>query len=159
MDRKKVQDEQNGYADSANRGFTLFEILLVIGLITAMFALGLLFNIDLYRQKILGAERDTIVSVLKKARSEAQNNVNQSPHGVYFGLTSNYVVFQGDTYASRDAAQDELFARSSGINVSGISELTFSQLDANSSVSGTVTVANSQQSADVAINYQGRIDW
>ena len=124
-----------------------------------LFSLGLIFSMDFYRQKILGAERETIAAVLKRARNEAQNNVNQSNHGVYFGLSLSYVIFQGNTYASRNNAYDEIFSRTGGMNLTGPDELTFSSLDAGSSVSGTISVSNGIKSLDIGVNSEGRIDW
>ncbi|MEK7546799.1 MAG: type II secretion system protein [Patescibacteria group bacterium] len=140
-------------------GFTLWEILIAIGLMGILFSLGLIFSMDFYRQKILGAERETIAAVLKRARNEAQNNVNQSNHGVYFGLSLSYVIFQGNTYASRNNAYDEIFSRTGGMNLTGPDELTFSSLDAGSSVSGTISVSNGIKSLDIGVNSEGRIDW
>ncbi len=142
-----------------NGGFTIWEILLVLGLMAILFSLGLLVSMDFYRQKILGAERDIVVAVLKRARNEAQNNINQSSHGVYLGSASNYVIFQGNTYASRNTNFDEMFSRSGGIVLNGPSELAFSSLDGSSSVSGTISISNGIQTSTISVNTEGRIDW
>lgn len=141
------------------RGFTLWEISISVFIILVIFSLGLLISVDFYRQKVIGAERDTIVYILKRARSEAQSNVNQSSHGVYFGLASSYVIFQGNSYASRDSTYDELFSRTNGMNLSGPSELTFSSLDGGSNVSNTISVSNGIKTLNVSVNYEGKIDW
>lgn len=146
-------------AAGKNSGFTLWEITIVLAIMAVLFSVGLFANMELYRQRVLGAERDTIVSVLKRARSEAQNNINEAGHGVYFGSASNYVIFQGTTYASRNPAYDENFDRSSGLTLSGPAEVDFSPLDASSNVSGTISVSNGMQSAGISVNYEGMVNW
>ncbi len=140
-------------------GFTLWEISISAFIMVVIFSLGLLVSVDFYRQKVISAERDTVVYILKKARNSAQNNVNQSAHGIYFGSAGNYVIFQGSLYASRNPVYDEFFPRTGGMNISGAPEIVFSQLDGNSNVSGTVSISNGVKTLNVFVNSEGRIDW
>ncbi len=143
---------------SAREGFTILEMLVVLGILAVIFGLGLIVSLDFYRQKILSVERDAVVSVLRRARSEALNNVNQSNHGVYLA-GSNYVIFQGNYYASRNPSFDEIFDKSNGVTVGGLSEIVFSSLAGGANVSGTVSLSNGTQILNVSVNSEGRIDW
>ena len=89
-------------------GFSIIEVVMVIGIIAIVFGLGLSFSLSIYQSQMLNAERDNLAVILGRARSEALSNLNESDHGVYIG-SDNYVIFQGDTYASRNAAGDEIF--------------------------------------------------
>src|ERR1039458_2199647 len=70
-------------------GFTLIEVLVVMGILAILSTMGYLITIDFYKSYAFNAERDTIVSLLQKARAASLSNINESPHGVYFD--DNYV--------------------------------------------------------------------
>jgi hypothetical protein len=103
---------------------------------------------------------------MQKARSQSENNVclgsgctEGKPHGVAF-QSDRYVMFQGLTYASRDTAQDEFVEANPGITrTSAFTEVVFSQLTGDANTSGTIMLADGVRSAQISINYAGRISW
>ncbi len=139
-------------------GFSIIEVVMVIGIIAIVFGLGLSFSLSIYQSQMLNAERDNLAVILGRARSEALSNLNESDHGVYIG-SDNYVIFQGDTYASRNAAGDEIFPRTGGLIISGLSEVNFRSLDARVAGPGTVTLTNGIRTVAVSVNGEGMIDW
>lgn len=143
---------------SRNHGFTVIELILAIGILSILVGFGLVISLDFYRQEVLSAERDNVVSMLRRARNEAQNNINQSNHGVFFG-SSAYTIFQGGSYAARNPDFDENFPKSSGITIGGLSEIVFNSLDGGSNVSGTISLSNGVKNVNIFANYEGRIDW
>lgn len=139
-------------------GFTLIEIIIAIGILTILSGLGLIFSVDFYRSYSLDSERNMVVSVLQKVRSRAQNNINQSLHGVSF-QSNGYVLFQGASYALRDSDYDEIIPKNLTIGVSGISEAIFEQLNGNSQTIGDVSLDNGKRTLIISINNEGKIDW
>lgn len=149
------------------RGFTLLEVLIIIGLIVIVGGLGLIVSMDSYRGFHFHNERDIIVAALEKARSQAINNMcfgggctDGKPHGVYFGTTGSYVIFQGASYATRDIALDEVIGQKDvAAVVSGTSEVVFQTLSGNGSVA-TVTVTDvSGKTFVITVTTEGRIWW
>ena len=143
---------------SINKGFTLFEVLIVLGLFVVLVSFGLFVSMDFYRGSSFRSERNTVVSILTKARNQSLNNVNEAPHGVFFPAGA-YVLFQGPSYASRTTAFDETITATPTVTRSGLSEIVFSQLSGNANVSGSIFMSNGTRTSTVLINYEGRMDW
>lgn len=123
-----------------------------------LLGLGLLVSIDFYKSYALISEKATLVSFLRKARSRALVNFNQSNHGFYISPTQ-YIIFQGPSYASRSSTWDQVFGKAAGINTSGLEEIVFGPLTATSSASGTIYLNDSRVTTTIEINYEGRINW
>lgn len=142
----------------ARKGFTLIELLIAVGIATVILALGLFFNGRSYERGVADSERDTVVGLIAKARSEAMENLDQANHGFY-AASSTYVVFEGVSYASRTAALDETFPRSSRVTLGGITEIVFRASDGAALATGTLTIATGIKSLSVTVNQEGMIDW
>ena len=139
-------------------GFTIVELLVIMAIAVLIFIFTLGVGSDFYRNQSLISERDTVINLLRRARTKAMNNENQSNQGLSVSTTS-YVLFSGDSYALRNASYDEEFPRSGIINVSGPTEAVFAALEGTSNVSGTISVSNSKDTANISVNYGGRITW
>jgi prepilin-type N-terminal cleavage/methylation domain-containing protein len=100
-----------------NSGFTLIEVLVVMGILSILTTIGYIFTIDFYKSYAFNSERDTIVSLMQKARAQSLSNINDAPHGFYTD-GFNYTVFQGSSYASRVQSRDQIISISPGISVS-----------------------------------------
>ena len=110
----------------SNQGFTLIEIVVVLGILVVLSALGLFVSMDMFRGNSLHAEKNMVVSILQKARSRAMNNINEEPHGVHFE-SGQYVIFQG----AWPSAMTEQISASAGVGNSGLDEVVFEQLTGN----------------------------
>jgi len=141
-----------------NRGLTLVEILIVVAILSLIGGFGIIVSANFYRNQSILADQSDLISLLRKARNSALNNLNESGHGVYIGA-DEYVVFQGDTYATRNTVFDEEYSHSGGLQFSGLQEITFQQLEGNANASGTIAVSNGVQTTTVSINSEGRIYW
>lgn len=153
-------------------GFTLLEVLVVMGLIIMVAGFGLVVSFESYRGYNFRSERDTIVSVLQKARSQAINNMcfgagctNGKPHGVYFGTIGKYIIFQGTSYATRDTAVDETInAANASASISGIQSVVFSTLSGDAvtvpASPATLTVIDTgAHTSTITVDASGRIWW
>ena len=128
----------------------------------ALFAMilgfGLITGFDSYRRDALKAERNTVISLLQKARSQAINNVNDSKHGFYFDGT-NYIVFVGDSFASRTVDNDLVVKENPSILISGLTGIIFDQLTGDTTQTGNLFLSDGISASTISINQEGRINW
>jgi Tfp pilus assembly protein FimT len=159
---------------SKSLGFTLIEILIVIGILIVIIMFGLFLSFDFYRNYSFRSERNIIISVLQRARSQSMNNINQVRHGVHFQAspTLQYIMYEcpGNilpcTYAASSA--DIVVNSSYSINVTSPSlpfDVVFDQLNgrcigANCTTAPlAMTISDGVRFYNIAINSEGRIDW
>ena len=149
-------------------GFTLIEVLVVTGIFTILAALGLFMSLDTYRGVSFRSERDVIVSILERVRSQAINNVYEKAHGVCYDDTNHqYVMFRGNTYSS-GASTNITVPASSAVQIPDFplcrsaSWVIFDQLTGklNPPTNGlAITVTQNSRISTIAINNEGRINW
>lgn len=138
-----------------NHGFTLVEIIIVLGILFLMAGFGLFMSMDFYRSYAFRYEENLAVSLLQKARSRAMANVNQTAHGVHFGV-SDYTLFEGSTYDA-GASTNQNIPINSGIATSGLVNVVFNQLKGDSTTTGDIIISGQSQTASISINTEGAI--
>lgn len=158
----------DGKEDRSRAGFTLIEILIVLGILAILSGFGLVASLDAYRGYSFRNERNTMVSVLQKARSQAISNIclgsgctDGKPHGVAF-QAGQYIIFQGSGYAARDQAVDQIVAVNYALTFApgSLPEVVFSQLSGDAAPAGTITLTDEAgHSSVISINSEGQISW
>jgi len=136
-------------------GFTLIEILIALTILSAIFGLGFPVTWSFYGTYQFDSEGKVLVSVLEQARNSAMINRNQSAHGVFIN-DDQMTVFQGASYASRNASMDKIFPRNRLIAISGPAEIVFSALSGQVS-SSTYIVSYQHRSTNIQANSYGAI--
>jgi prepilin-type N-terminal cleavage/methylation domain-containing protein len=160
--------------DKGTRGFTLIEVLVVMSLMVIVAGFGLIVSMESYRGDSFRTERDTLVATLQQARTQALDNMcfgascaGGKPHGVHLSL-HQYVVFQGDSYATRDAALDTVTdAQYFGLATTSpsLTDIVFSQLAGTTTPNpiGVTTISlvdtTGQHTSVITINPEGQISW
>lgn len=129
-------------------GFTLMEVIVVIGIMTLVLAAGLAYSFDAYRGYLFRSEYKNVQHIIAQARNRAVNNFYESQHGVEF-LADKYVLFIGNTYDEDDDRNEE-FPKSQAFSIIGVDAIVFEQL------SGAVdTAASSCDDSPCAITFDG----
>jgi prepilin-type N-terminal cleavage/methylation domain-containing protein len=141
-----------------NFGFTILEVLIVMGILSILVGLGLFIGNDFFKGYSLRLEKNTVVSALQKARSQSMNNIGQSNHGIYV-TSDGFAIFQGPSYDGRSTSFDQAISSDPSITHSGLNEIVFSQLSGQSNASGTITLSNGISSTTISVNYEGAISW
>ncbi len=143
-----------------SRGFTLIEILVVIGLFILIFSLSAFVGFDSIARSTVAGERDSLTSLLASARAHAISNVNEKKHGVHIDEDEpDFVLFEGDSYSAGDP-NNRPVARTSAVSVSGPGDIIFEQLSGDVITGvGTTTLSDGSKTAEININSVGRIEW
>ncbi|MEJ0001779.1 MAG: prepilin-type N-terminal cleavage/methylation domain-containing protein [bacterium] len=164
---------------TGNKGFTLIEMLIVVGIITIVGGISLFFGFDSLRGYSFHSDRDVLVSALQHARAEAMANICRGAsgdcttgksHGVKIRpdeYPDSFVVFQGTSYAAHlttsDKSFDAVLESKPSITYSGADEVVFTQLsgETNSAneIAITVTDHNTGKTDTIRINHAGQIKW
>jgi prepilin-type N-terminal cleavage/methylation domain-containing protein len=144
------------------KGFTLVELLVTIVIFSLLVALGLFMSMEAYRGASYRSERDTIVSLLQRARSRAMANLYQSQWSVCY-LAPDYVIAKG-TACNATTAYDRIEANAAVVATSDFSDfpVVFDQVTGNSASVGPVKVIRVRQGTrdeSITINHEGTILW
>lgn len=145
---------------NALQGFTLVELLVVVGITTILLGSALFMGIDSYKRYAFHAEQQLVVSVLEKARSRSINNIQQSSHGVCF-QGSNYVIFRAVCVANDPANEyipaNTFIARQSHFDTL-FPTILFGQVTATATPT-SIELRDDVRVANIVVNYEGTIVW
>ena len=146
-------------------GFTLLEVMMVIGLVTVVLGATLFFDVNNYRGESFRAERSNLVVALQTARADALNNVHQIKHGVAINPNgyAGYVIYEGDSFAV--SSPDTRVSIPASYHIELVSpspsEVVFTQLSGDTAYSGELILRDPTRNAttSIFINYEGKIGW
>ncbi len=140
-----------------NTGFSLIEVLLVVGMGAIIFAMSAPFSMRLYKTQILDEAQSNIVEALQRARHNASLQKYDSQWGVYLDdADDHFVLFAGDSYAEKVDAYDEDYPLNAGITVTGDwTEVVFSKLTGLPSTTGTTTLTYGNLTRGILVESSG----
>lgn len=135
----------------------MIEVLVVIAIFSALFAMSAFFYITFYRSSNFNVDVDAFVTVLQRARGKAMSNTNQFEQGVYID-SARYVLFQGNAYGVNPSLNQDI-SRNSVLTFNGApgSGIIFSRLSGDSNFEGNIIITDGFKTATVSINYEGQI--
>jgi len=153
-----------------DKGFTLLETLVVMGIFIVLMGVGGVIGFNAYKGYLFRSERSTAVSVLERARSRAMANYYESKHGVcYNQATHSYELFKGSTCILGSTDNEIIPGNPNASTTLGV--IVFDQLtgNPNPSASGSTThclndekeisIKEGDKESFVCINNVGRINW
>lgn len=143
---------------SKKGGFTIFEIIFVMGLFAFIGAISLPYTIDTYKHYLLSTETQMIIGILRRAEGMAIAN----KYGDSFGVSiqgTQYVLFRGSNYSSRNIPYDELYPKSESVAVLPLSEIVFQPISGKPGQATVFTLSSSGSTQQIDINAQGTINW
>ena len=88
-------------------GFTLPELVIVLGVLVVLFSLSSVNLINFYHKNSLGVSVNSIVSDIKQQQIKAmvgdtEGRAPNNAYGIYF-QSDNYTLFQGTAYSPSDS--------------------------------------------------------
>lgn len=130
------------------RGFTLVEIIIVIGLSVVLIGSFSFLGTQTIKNQEFERVEEIIKSELFHAQARSMSGTDDSSWGVAF-MENQIVSFRGPNYAQRDAEYDNIINFSNDIIISGASEVVFNRIDGGILSPITLTLS----AADGRINY------
>jgi type II secretory pathway pseudopilin PulG len=134
------------------KGFTLIELVLVVGLIFIILGGAFVFNSGWYLQNNFDSTKNILVSSLRKAQNYSLIKKNNLTWGVC--LTNNIVRMFGGSCTSPTIKDDYILPN---IVISGLTTITFSPLRGEPNTPQNVTVSGNNKSIHIIINQAGGI--
>jgi prepilin-type N-terminal cleavage/methylation domain-containing protein len=138
-------------------GFTLVEVLLVIGLVLILGAWIFPVGLSSYQSQILSQTRDGVEDALRKAQNSSRSGKHDRPFGVMIA-EDTYTIFEGEEYETRVVQEDEIFPIPDTVLFSGIDEIIFEKMSGNPDRTGTITVSTNSRASIIQILPGGTIE-
>jgi prepilin-type N-terminal cleavage/methylation domain-containing protein len=135
-------------------GFTLLEIVVVIGIIGIVLSISTSVYSSFKAHENLEIATTGVVEAVRHAQANAQSGRGDSSWGVEM-LLNSAVIFKGTSYAGRDISADQLLDFSGGVVASGLSEIIFTKVAGSTINTGTITLTNSYGTNNILINEKG----
>ncbi len=144
-----------------NKGFTLIEILIVIGLLVLLAAAALPVYGNFQVSAQLNENSSQIVQALRMAREKSMAGFNNSRHGVKFA-SDRYIIYQGESYDLRDSAYDREVILNDSLSIStslNNNEINFGQDLGRPDNTGTTTLIHALGGLRrISVNDFGMVD-
>ncbi len=151
-------DLQTKSTKELSRGFTLVEIVVVIGIVALLVAFSTSVYNSFKTHENLEIATTGVVEAVRHAQANAQSGKGDSSWGVE-SLSNSILIFKGSSYASRDTSSDLPFDFSGGVVASGLSEIVFEKITGSTVNTGAITLTNSYGTKNITINAKGTITY
>jgi type II secretory pathway component PulJ len=144
--------------NSNTHGFTLIEVLIIVSLTIILGTLTAIFYTRFLSQSNVSNVRDQLISEIRKAQfySMMSRKSNTSGWGVHNG-GSKITLFQGASYAGRNAGLDESISVASSITISGFTDIIYTRVTGlpTPSTATIVLTGPNNLTKQIQINGQG----
>jgi prepilin-type N-terminal cleavage/methylation domain-containing protein len=139
------------------KGFSLIELLIVIGILAILGAIMAPIGAGLLSRNNLRTKTDEVIISLQAARVNSMSGKEDSPWGVSIGA-NQIILFKGTSFAARDQAFDEVFGYPSSLTITN-SEVVFDLVTGLPSSSTTINLNGPGSLSEVVIvNSNGAVD-
>ncbi|MGC9602178.1 MAG: prepilin-type N-terminal cleavage/methylation domain-containing protein [Minisyncoccia bacterium] len=148
------------------RGFTLIEVLVVLGMFALVGGCSLVIGMESYRSGSLADDQASLVSALQEARSQAISAVcigsactAGMPHGVHI-TRKQLVIFQGAIYNVNDDTNDYIPLQDAALATSGLNDVVFAEYSGDANPPGDIVMSDgAERVATTSIGADGQIVW
>ncbi|WKZ30833.1 MAG: prepilin-type N-terminal cleavage/methylation domain-containing protein [Candidatus Dojkabacteria bacterium] len=144
---------------SKYKGFTLIEIVVVIGIMIAAFAVVFPLTVSQIRENKLISTAEEVAGAIFEAQQYAYNKKNGLGYGIKFNSDS-YEYISGANY--NEAVADDLFTIESGVDVTESlfgtkTDIFFQPGSVRPDDPGEITISDGALTVTVSINSEGAI--
>lgn len=137
------------FLNNSSRGFSFIELVIVIGILTIISGVAILFLRSLVIQTDLSGNAKNIISTLNLAKSKTVSSEGASQWGAHFEA-DKFAIFKGATYNAGDA-NTKIYNLPTALEISTISlngggnNVLFTRITGQTSNYGTVTIREKAQ--------------
>ncbi len=154
---------QSRKISTVKKGFSLIELLVVLGMLAVIGGFSLAISMENYRGSAFDDEQALLIAALQKARSEGLSGVciggsctaGQS-HGVHID-PAQLVIFQGTNYSESDANNEYLPLQNNALMFSGMSDVVFAEFSGDASPAGAIVLSDTDRVSTTTIGEEGQI--
>lgn len=139
---------------NSQSGFTLLELIIVVAMTILVGLVAVPFYSRFFNQNAVANATDQLTGELRKAQMYSIVGKRGGQWGVAYN-SNNIILFQGNTFATRNTAFDETFSVGSNVSVSGFTELEFNRMTGTPSAAPNITISGGGNTKTVAISTLG----
>lgn len=142
---------------ACRRGFTLIEFILVVSLVIFV---GLLAD-SFYGRFLFSQEQRIVQDAVEAGVTKARTYAMAGKRGSAWGVTvqgQRLILFQGETFASRDSSVDETFDIHPTVHISGLNEIVFDRPSGIPASGATIIISGSDGSKTLSLNAYGVLE-
>lgn len=119
------------------RGFSLLEVVIVIGIVGVMSAL----SVPAYRDYQIRSDLDKVAQQVSQGLARAQLLSKSGERDAMWGFyVPAGVLYKGTSYATRDSSFDQVYPMPSTIAVSGLMDISYSRVKGTASQEGNIVL-------------------
>lgn len=141
------------------KGFTLIELLISI----SIFGLLVGISIPLLQSFQVSSQLDDTTQKLVQTLHRGQlRSMSMDQNSVWSISTQDRLItlFKGTDYSTRDVNYDEVYELPTTINISGLSQISFSKLDGKTINTGNIVLRSvNTEEQSISINSNGVIEY
>lgn len=140
------------------RGFTLIEVMVVVAIFSVITFIAIGVGAGGFTKNQITVESENLTSVLRVAQARSVSGHQGDVWGVHV-TSSDYTLFLGSDYATRDTAYDAVYDLPSGLVASGLTDVVFEIRSGETSDVGSITLTNSGtgDTVTLSINQHGQV--
>ena len=136
------------------RGLTVLEVLLTLGILGVVTMVGTPIYLGLKNRHEVNTAATILAQTLRRAQMLSQAMDGDTSWGVAI-QAGKIILFQGNSYAQRQPAEDEEYLIASGLVVGGLSEVVFTKLTGQTLTTGQISFQGDNYQRLITINDQG----
>ena len=141
------------------RGFTIIELIVVLGIISLLCTLAFRFSFTGIRENEVSGAVQGFVFAARQAQIVSRAGEGNAPCGVY-AQTGGITVFQGESYATRDASLHRIFSVADSVSFVGDTEIVFDHFTGKPDAGGVLVISSpGGPSVSVTINAEGMVGY
>lgn len=152
---------RKNFMKSPNKGFTLIETLLVVGILGVVLVSGSVSFVGFQRKTILKTTAEEIASGIEQVRSDAIAAKYNLEHGIHFE-TDSYTIFSGSVFGISDP-DNSLYELAKGVTITEVNlgfegDLVFSKVSGSPNSSGFIEITYGTDTASINVNDEGVVN-
>lgn len=137
-----------------SNGFTLIELIIIVAIVLILGTSSYSFYSRFFLQNEVSNTTDQLSGQIRKAQIYAMSGRQNGNWGVHY-TSPTLSLFQGNSYATRNPAFDEVIAINNNVTISGFTEIIFARKTGIPSSTPTITISGGNTEKTLTINTQG----